>query len=91
MNAFSLQMIQKIMMFKRSQELVRSVTSSLIKPPMKIKKCGKRLTKVEALTLRLSSAHEFVESVEDRCSMPTSEHIRQTSAKSFCRPKEKVL
>ena len=79
----------KIMMLKRLRELVTPTTSSLIKSPVKIKKCNKHVTKFEASTLRLTSAHEFVKSAEDSCSMPTSENIRQTFTKPIRRPNEK--
>jgi len=62
---------EKIMMLKRLQELVTLTTSSLIESLLMIKKCGKHATIFEPSTLCLPSAHEFVTSVEDSCSMST--------------------
>ena len=65
-------------------------TSSLIEPLVKIKKYSKGVIKFEALTLHLSSAHEFVKSAKDSCSTPTFENMIQTSTKPICQPKEKI-
>jgi len=57
---------------------------------VKIGKCGKRVTKLEASTRCLSSPHELVESALDSCLMPKSENIIKKSTKFTMRPKEKV-
>jgi len=82
---------EKIMLLKRLRELVTPTTSSLIELEVKIQKCNKRVSKIEASICRIPSKFEKVSSAEDSCPTPTSRNLNQSSTKLFRRSKKKVL